>query len=126
MRDPRLNANSRGLHLQNLGIRLLTVSYCCIGGLLGEFIRAAIRSRPADWSHDRLDLLAFALLGNFLGLSALIVFFRRRAAEPPLESIVHPLEVVIRGLPASNRVAFVLFTLAWLVGVILGMSLGHP
>ena len=122
MRDSRLNANSRALHLQNLGIRLLTVSYCCIGALLGQFIRAALRSRPADWSQDRLDLLAFALLGNFLGLSALVVFFRRRSAEPPLESLVHPLEVIIRGLPASNRVAFVLFTLSWLVGVVLGMS----
>jgi hypothetical protein len=60
-----------------------------------------------------------------LGLSALVVFFRRRASEPPLESFVHPLEVVIRGLPASNRVAFVLFALAWLVGVILGMSLSR-
>ena len=125
MSSPRFNANPRALHLQNLGIRLLTVSYCCIGALLGKFIGGALLSRSIDWSQDRVDLLAFALLGNFLGLSALIVFFRRRSAEPPMESFVHPLEVLIRGLPASNRVAFVLFTLAWLAGVILGMSLTH-
>jgi hypothetical protein len=123
MRDPRYTGNSRALHLQNLGIRLLTVSYCCIGALLGQFIRGALPGRPTDWSQDRLDLLAFALLGNFLGLYAMVEFFRRRAAEPPLESFVHPLEVIIRGLPASNRVAFILFTLAWLVGIILGMAL---
>ena len=126
MRSPRFNANTKGLHLQTLGIRLLTVSYCCIGALLGQFLRGALLSRPTDWSQDRLDLLAIAVLGNFLGLSALIVCFRRRAAEPPLESIVHPVEVILRGLPASNRVAFVLFTVAWLAGVILGMSLAHP
>lgn len=123
MQDPRYNGSSRGLHLQNLGIRLLTLSYCCIGALLGRFIPAALHGRAADWSQDRLDLLAFTLLGNFLGLSALILFFRRGAAEPPLDSLVHPLEVIIRGLPAGNRVAFALCTVAWLVGVILSMSL---
>lgn len=108
--------------MQILGIRLLTVSYCCIGALLGQFIHGMLPGHTTDWSQDRLDLLAFALLGNFIGLSALILFFRRGAHEPPLDSIVHPLEVVIRGLPAGNRVAFALFTLAWLVGLILGMT----
>lgn len=122
MRDPRFSGSSRGLHLQVLGIRLLILSYCCIGVLLGQFIPAALHGHSTDWSQDGLNLLAFTLLGNFLGLSALVLFFRRGAAEPPLDSLVHPLEVVVRGLPAGNRVAFALCTLAWLVGVVLGMS----
>ncbi len=126
MHSPRHNGHFRALHLQNLGIRLLTVSYCCIGALLGQVIRGTLPGRPHDWSQDRLDLLAFALLGNFLGFSALVLLFRRRATEPPCESLFHPLAVIIRGLPAGSRVAFSLFALAWLAGVVLGMFCALP
>ena len=109
--------------MQNLGIKLMAVSYSCIGGLLGQFIRCALPGHPPDWLQDRMDLLAFALLGNFLGLTCLLLIFRRRAVEPPLDSIVTPVEVLLRGLPANNRVAFLLFSAAWLVGLLLGMGL---
>ncbi len=123
MRHPRYNAHLKALHLQSLGVRLLTVCYCCIGALLGQCIRAGLLGRLGDWTQDSADLAAFAVLGNFLGFSALVLFFRRRSAEPPLDSPVYPIEVLLRGLPAGNRVAFALFALAWLVGTILGISL---
>lgn len=109
--------------MQNLGVKLLAVSFCCFGALLGQALREVCVAPAADWFHDRLELLVLAALGNLIGLSALVICFRRRAAEPPLESPVYVMEALIRGLPANNRVAFPLFSVAWLLGAILGMAL---
>lgn len=108
--------------MQNLGVKLLAVSFCCIGVLLGQVLREISFRHPTVWMRERLDLLAFALLGNFLAFSALIVCFRRRAAEPPLESSLRPIEVLVRGVPANNRVAFLIFSAAWVLGTVLGMA----
>jgi len=121
MHNSRHDGHLRAIHLQNLGLRLLTVSYCCLGALLGQVLRAALSGKAYERPRDGFDLLALALLGNFLGFSALVLLFRRRAAEPPCESFLQPLAVIVRGLPAGSRVAFALFILAWLAGVALGV-----
>jgi len=108
--------------MQNLGIKLVAVSYCCTGALLGQFIRAAFLGRHSDWLPQRMDLLAFAMLSNFIALSCLAVVFRRRAVEPPIDGLSRPFEVLLGDSPANNRVAFLIFSVAWLMGVLLGMS----
>ncbi len=77
---------------------------------------------PTEWLQAHLDMLALALLGNFLGLTGLVLFFRRGLADPPLGGPVSVLDGLLRGFRVNNRLAFCLFAVAWLLGLVLGMA----
>ena len=108
------------LHMQNLGIRLLVMSYCCMGCALGQLARLLLVVRTHERLHEAFDLFPFIVLANFLGVSGLVLFFRRGIAEPAIGTVTKPVEILWRGGAANNRMAFFLCTTAWVIGLLLG------
>jgi hypothetical protein len=106
--------------MQNLGIRLLVLSYCCMGCVLGQLVQWLPGGRPAEHLHEGLELLPFSLLANVLGISGLVMFFRRGLGEAGIDRWTEPFEVLLRGGAANNRIAFFLCATSWVVGVLLG------
>ncbi len=110
------------MQMQSAGVRLAVVCYCCIGALFGQLLRGTVPGTRTDWLPEHLDVLALALLGNFFGLTGLVLFFRRGLAEPPLGNVLSVVEGLVRGIRMNNRLAFAVFALAWLLGVFIGLS----
>jgi hypothetical protein len=107
--------------MHSLGIKILAIFYCGAGGIFGEFIRAVLRGRASEWFTDRRGFLIGIAVSNVIAISCLVLLRRRSVVEAPMQSIGRPFEIVVRGLPVTNRVAFLLFSIAWVIGLILGI-----
>ena len=107
--------------MRGMGVKLLALSYSCTGALLGQL--CALIFRRADVLHENPDLVLLVLLGNLLCLPALVLFFRRGLADPPMASPFSVLGALITTRLVTNRVACFLFAAAWIVGLTLGFWL---
>src|SRR2546421_6512698 len=107
--------------MHSFGIKILAIFFCGAGGIFGEFIRALFRGRASEWFPDRRGFLIVIAVSNVVVVACLLLLWRRSATEAPLRSIGRPLEILVRGLPVTNRVGFLLLSTAWIIGLILGI-----
>lgn len=109
--------------MHKLGISILTVLYFGVGGLLGEFLRALWQRRVADAYSDSRWLLAVMVIGNLLCILCLILLFKQLKHEPPMEKFDRSSHPAVYGLPVTGRIAFLLFAVAWVMGLVVGSVL---
>jgi hypothetical protein len=105
--------------MRGMGVKLLALSYSCTGALLGQL--CALIFRRSDVLHEKPDLVLLVVLGNLVCLPALVLFFRRGLADPPLASPFSLIHALIHTRSVTNRVACFLFAAAWVLGLILGL-----
>ena len=102
--------------MYTFGLSLLALFYFGVGGLLGEFLHALALGRVADSYQDSHGLLVAMVIGNLVGLPCLVLLFKQRHREPRLESLGQPQQVLLKGLPINSRIAFLLLSVAWVIG----------
>ena len=106
--------------MRSLGIKLLVVFHLCAGGFIGESVRRILQDRNSELF--RYPWYLWTVIGvNVVALSCLVLLRRRAVVEPPLQKIEHPLRILVHGLPVTNRVAFLLFTTSYIVGLVVGI-----
>jgi hypothetical protein len=102
--------------MHSLGIKLLAVFYFCAGGFIGELVRRIYQNRSSEFFGHHGYL--WTVIGfNVVALIFLALLLRRALTEPPLQKIEKP----ARGLPTTNRVAFLLFTTSYGIGLLVGL-----
>ena len=103
-----------------LGISLLTLLYFTAGGFVGEWMRLCFQGRRGEL-FENIWLLSFAVALNVAAIGCLVLLRRRAKREPGLQMIERPWEVLVRGFPLTNRVAFLLFTSAYAIGLFVAL-----
>ena len=106
--------------MHSLGIKLLVVFYLCAGGFIGESVRRILQNRKSELFRDPWYL--WTVLGvNVVALSCLVLLRHRAVVEQPLQKVEHPLRILVHGLPVNYRVAFLLFTTSYILGLVVGI-----
>jgi len=106
--------------MHSLGIKVLVVFYLCAGGFIGESIRRILQGRRSDiFDYPWFLWTVFGV--NAVAITCLVLLRRRAAVEPPMQKLERPLLILVRGLPVTNRVAFLLFTVSYIIGFVVGI-----
>ena len=106
--------------MHSLGIKLLVIFYLSAGGFIGESVRRILQDRRSELF--RYPWYLWAVIGvNIVAVSCLVLLRRRAVVESPLKKIEHPLRILVHGFPVTNRVAFLLFTTSYILGLVVGI-----
>ena len=103
-----------------LGTGILTLLYFATGGFVGEWARRCFDGRGSE-ILENYRLFYFALGLNVAAIGCLILLRRRTKSESPMQEMERPWEVIVRGFPLTNRVAFLLFGTAYAIGAVVGV-----
>lgn len=106
--------------MHTLGIKLLAIFYFAAGAFIGESLSRIFHDRGSELSVHHAYV--WMVLGvNIVAITCLILIGRRMFRETPLERIEPSLRTLVRGLPVTNRVAFLLFTTCYVIGLGVGL-----
>jgi len=105
-----------------LGLKLLSIFYFFAGASLGELISGIVRRKAIDWLAERQGFLAAVLITNVIAVTCAHFLRRRASIEAPIERIARPVKSLIFGIPTNTRIAFLLWGVSWMIGLIVGIA----
>jgi len=109
----------RMFYLHNIGIKLLALFYFGAGASIGEPVRHFFQGRGRN-SFGNPTYFFVSIGANLVAIGCLVFVRRRAVAESPMRQITSPLVMLVRGLPVTNRVAFLLCTTTYIIGLVIG------
>ena len=111
--------------MRKLGISILAVCYFGAGSSIGSILFDLWHGR-GDQVFHAYGILAFTALANLVLLPCLLFIWRQRNAEPDARQSaeMRPSSLLLPELPFNNRIAFLLFSVAWVIGFLVPIVFG--
>ena len=112
--------------MRKLGISILTLCYFGAGSSIGSIIFDLAHGRSDQVIHE-YGIMAFTVAANAVLLPCLIHIWRQRNADPAVtmeSSEMRLSRLFLHGLPFNNRIAFLLFSVGWVIGFLVPLVFG--
>jgi len=112
--------------MYKIGIPILILLYFGAGGSVGSIVFDLAHGRSDQVLHDYATL-AFAGIANMILLPCLPLLWRQRRTDSNITAGSRELRVsrlILHGLPINVRIAFLLFSSGWVIGLLVPIVFG--
>jgi len=106
--------------MHNVGSTVLALLFFGAGGCLGEAVRRVWQDRVQELFEPAWFFWAI-IIANGIAIASLVLLRRQARREAPLERIEHPLRLLVHGLPLTERIALLLLSSCYVIGICVGV-----
>ena len=113
----------RWLGMHHVGILILSLLFFAAGSMLGSGLFELLHGTFARWASERVPFW-FTIGANPVCWLCIWLLWRKAKRLTPMragDSRLKFTQLVVRGLPITDRVAFLAFTILWTLGFLFGL-----
>lgn len=105
------------------GILILAALFFGAGSMLGVALNELVRGNLSDFTSEPAPMW-FTLVANPLCWLCIWLLWRKASRAAPLhrtDSRLKFMRIALRGLPVTDRIGFLAFTVLWILGFLFGL-----